>query len=73
MLSLLRSIVEAISMVINLLGTIIESIVNFIGMIPTYLTFLLSLVSVVPPFALVFFTAGIYMTITLFVIGRQQG
>lgn len=72
MLNLLRSIVESITMIINLLGSIITAIFNFIGMIPTYITFLLGLVSVVPPFALVFFTAGIYLTVMLFVIGRQQ-
>lgn len=72
MLSLLRSIVNTILLLVTFVIHLIESLINFILMIPTYVTFISSMISVVPAFATVFFTGGIALTVILFIIGKQQ-
>lgn len=72
MLGLLKAILETITMLVNFLINIIVGLIQFITMIPTYFTFVISMVDVVPPFATVFFTAGITLTIMLFLINRQE-
>lgn len=71
MLGILQTILETISLVIQFIINAIVGLINFLLMIPTYFTFTISLVDVVPTFATVFFTAGITLTIILFVINRQ--
>lgn len=71
MLNLLRSIVESIVIIFNFFQHVLLSLIQFIGMIPTYVTFLFSLVDVVPSFALVFFGAGIYLTVVMLLINRE--
>lgn len=73
MLGLLRSILETIILLVNFLINIILGLINFLLMIPTYITFITSLISVVPAFAQVFFSAGIILTVILFMINRQEG
>ena len=72
MLELLRSIIETVSMLITYLFNIIKGLVQFIIMIPTYVSWIAGLRAVVPPFATVFFTAGITITVILFLINRQE-
>ena len=72
MLGILKSILETITMLVNFLINTIVGLVNFIMMIPTYFTFTIGLADSVPAFASVFFTAGITLTIILFVINRQE-
>lgn len=71
MLGILQSILETITLVIQFIINMIVGLVHFILMIPTYFTFVISLVDVVPAFATVFFTAGITLTIILFMINRE--
>jgi len=72
MLGILQSILETITMLVNFLINMIVGLVNFIMMIPTYFAFTISLIDVVPAFATVFFTAGLTLTIILFLINRQE-
>lgn len=72
MLGLLKAILETITMLINFLINIIVGLIQFITMIPTYFQFVIGLADIVPPFASVFFTAGITLTIMLFLINREE-
>lgn len=71
MLGILKAILETITMLVDFIINVIIGLINFIGMIPTYFTFVISLIDVVPAFATIFFTAGITLTIILFVINRE--
>ena len=72
MLSLLESIVNFISSLIDFVVSFFNSIFTFIGMIPTYISYLGNLLIVVPTYAVVFFTAGISLTVALLIIGRNS-
>lgn len=72
MLGLLKAILETITMLVNFLINIIVGLIQFITMIPTYFQFVIGLGDIVPPFATVFFTAGITLTIMLFLINREE-
>ncbi len=73
MIELLRSIVDTIGALINFIINTILGLITFITMIPSYVSYIASLITVVPPFATIFFTAGITLTIILFLINRQEG
>lgn len=72
MIELLRSIVDTIGRLVTFIINTILGLITFITMIPSYLSYIAQLITVVPPFRTLFFTAGITITIILFLIDRQQ-
>ena len=72
MLGVLKAIWDAISLLFTFAVNMLLSLFTFISMIPTYISYIFTLVSVVPPFAVIFFTAGITLTVVLFMLNRTE-
>lgn len=69
---MLRALLDAVLLAIEFLGNMIYSLFQLIIMIPQYITYLTSLLPIVPAFATVFFTAGIALTVILFMLNRTE-
>lgn len=72
MLDILRSIWEIVQLLWQFVANMIISLAYFVMMIPTYMAYIVSLIDAVPAFATAFFTAGISLTIILFMMNRTE-
>lgn len=72
MINLLNNLINGFKAVGQLLINIVTSLVNFVLNIPTYTTFLHTAITVLPDIVLPFALISITISVTLFVINRQN-
>lgn len=72
MINLFNNFLNGLAAVGQLLINIITSLVNFVLNIPTYTTFLHTAITVLPDIVLPFALISITISVTLFVINRQN-
>lgn len=72
MIQLLQSIVDAISAVWQFFINSITSLINLIMMIPGIISSVSSMLVVLPAYAAVYFTAGISLTVILFMLNKEK-
>lgn len=72
MLDLLSKLATGAAAAVQLLINIVTSLVNFVLNIPTYTTFLHTAITVLPDIVLPFALISITISVTLFVINRQN-
>lgn len=72
MINLLNNLLNGFKAVGQLLINIVTSLVNFVLNIPTYTTFLHTAITVLPDIVLPFALISITISVTLFVINRQN-
>lgn len=72
MLDLLSKLAQGAAAAVQLLINIVTSLVNFVLNIPTYTTFLHTAITVLPDIVLPFALISITISVTLFVINRQN-
>lgn len=72
MLNALSSLLQGIAAVWQLIINIVTSLFNFIINIPTYTNFLHTAITVLPDIVLPFALISITISVTLFVINRQN-
>lgn len=72
MIQLLQSIVDAISAVWQFFINSITSLINLIMMIPGIISSISSMLVVLPSYAAVYFTAGISLTVILFMLNKEK-
>lgn len=72
MINLFNNFLKGLAAVGQLLINIVTSLVNFVLNIPTYTTFLHTAITVLPDIVLPFALISITISVTLFVINRQN-
>lgn len=72
MINLFNNFLNGLAAVGQLLINIVTSLVNFVLNIPTYTTFLHTAITVLPDIVLPFALISITISVTLFVINRQN-
>lgn len=71
MISLIKSIVDAIGAVFQFFLNLLVSFFQFIRLIPSIINSLASVLVVFPAFSVVYITFGITITVLLFLINRK--
>lgn len=72
MISLLQSLVDAVSTIFQLIINAISSLVLIISHIPTYLSFLATGIAYLPAIFLPFISVTISLWVIYFVLGREH-
>ena len=71
MLNLISQFVDTITAIITFVIHAIQSLLQFLTMIPTYISFIISSVNVLPSVVIPFVIASIWVTVYLFILGRN--
>lgn len=71
MISLVKSLLNTVSAVVQFLINLLYSLFQFIRLIPSIINSLASILVVFPSFSLVYISLGITVTVLLFLVNRK--